>query len=89
MIDVKEAIRIAKDKANEMLDGRAASIEEIERDFYKDRDVWSITLGFPRELSEVALINRLVSDDRSYKRFLIDAQTGEFLAMKIRELAMQ
>ena len=69
--------------------GRRRWEKKIERDFYKDRDVWSITLGFPRELSEVALINRLVSDDRSYKRFLIDAQTGEFLAMRIRELAMQ
>ena len=46
MIDVKEAVRIAKQKAVEILGAAPASLEEIEREIYKDRNVWSITLVF-------------------------------------------
>jgi Peptidase propeptide and YPEB domain len=84
MIDVKQAVQIAKAKAAEMLDQSSTNLEEIERDSYKDRDVWSITLSVPRtQISSIAQL----ADPVQYKRFLIDAETGELLAMKLREVA--
>jgi Peptidase propeptide and YPEB domain len=87
MIDAKQAVQIAKEKATEMLGQMLPNLEEIERDSYKDRDVWSITLSFPRDLDQVAPFLKLSADPLQYKRFLIDVQTGELLAMKLREVA--
>lgn len=88
MIDVKRAVLIAKAKAAEMLAEGSPSLEEIERESYKNRDVWSITLGFPRHTSDFSPLGYL-SAGKQYKRFLIDADSGEFLAMKLREVPWQ
>jgi hypothetical protein len=47
MIDAKQAILVAKAKAAEILSQSSSNVEEIERESYKDRDTWSITLSFP------------------------------------------
>ena len=86
MIDVKQAVQIAKEKAAEMLDPGSASLEEIERETYKGRDVWSITLGLPRDLMALPPILRYSAGLLEYKRFLIDVETGEFVAMRLREV---
>jgi hypothetical protein len=86
MIDAKRAVQIAKEKATEMLNQPLSSLEEIERETYKGREVWSITLGVspdPKGPGLLALINL------QYKRFLIDVETGELVAMKLREVASQ
>ncbi len=80
MIDVKEAVGIAKQKAVEMLE-QDGSLEEIEREPFKGRDAWSITLGFAPKFTP---FSRIASE---YKRFFIDAETGELMAMKLREFA--
>lgn len=85
MIDVKQAVQIAKQKAFEMLDSASANLEEIERESYKDRDVWSVTLSLPRDLNQLAPLARLGAEPVQYKRFLVDADTGELVAMKLRE----
>jgi serine/threonine-protein kinase RIO1 len=87
MIDVKQAVEIAKAKALEMLQENSTNLEEIERDSYKARDVWSITLSVPRDVEKLPAIARLAAEPLQYKRFLIDAETGELLAMKLRETA--
>lgn len=88
MIDVKEAVQIAKQKAKEMLEEGPGSLEEIEREDYKGRDTWNITLGFvPREIAQFAPLARFAVDQLHYRRFLIDVETGELVAMKLRELA--
>jgi hypothetical protein len=87
MIEAKQAVHIAKEKAAEMLGQASSGLEEIERETYKDRDVWSITLSFPRDLNQVAPFLKLSVDPLQYKRFLIDVQTGDLLAMKLREVA--
>jgi hypothetical protein len=94
MIEAKEAVLIAKSKAEEMLGARASSLEEIERESYRDREVWSITLGIPRnpvnmlspELDRLRF--SLGADPLQYKRFLIDVETRELVAMKLREVAL-
>lgn len=80
MIEVKDAVGLAKAKAVEML-GQNGSLEEIERESFKGRDTWSITLGFPPKFTPFS------GFAMDYKRFLIDAETGELMAMKLRELA--
>ncbi|MGH9609585.1 MAG: hypothetical protein ACRD34_07895 [Bryobacteraceae bacterium] len=84
MIDVKQAIGIARAKATEMLEEASSGVEEIEKDSYKGRDVWSITLSLPQtKTSSIAQFAHPVR----YRRFLIDAETGELIAMKLREVA--
>jgi hypothetical protein len=89
MIDVKEAVQIAKGRAAEMLGPSSFGLEEIEREGYKGHEVWSITLSYPRDLSELPHILRVGTPPLHYKRFLIDGETGELVAMKIREPASQ
>jgi hypothetical protein len=87
MITVKEAVQIAKAKAAEMLDIASSNLEEIERDSYKGREIWSITLSIPCDFNQLPALARLAGEPLQYKRFLIDAETGELLAMKLRETA--
>ena len=71
-------------------------LEEVE--FIESEKLWSITLGFfrPRQIvskTEVSIgkfSNPLGKDDsgsenRIYKRLTIDAESGDFKSMKIRE----
>jgi hypothetical protein len=87
MIDAKQAVEIAKEKAADMLNQTSTNLEEIERESYKDREVWSITLSLPRNLKQLAPFAALSADPLQYKRFLIDVDTGELVAMKLREVA--
>ena len=96
MIDVKTAVAKALEYARELFSSEGATLEEIERDQHSGREVWSITLGFPevvipRSPSASPLAAALVSTIQNrkvrYKRILVDAQTGEFVAVKMREVA--
>ena len=62
MIDSKQAVEFAKHHAAHILGESQPSLEEIERDTYKDREVWSITLGFPRDLEKLPPFSRLAAD---------------------------
>lgn len=86
MIDVKQAVKIAKDGAADMLDVNCAlsHVEEIERDSYKNREVWSITLSIPGSDKHPLV---MIAEPLHYKRFFIDVETGELLAIKMREFA--
>lgn len=88
MIDWKKAVSIAQASANEMLGRGNTSVEEIEREDYQGRDVWSITLGYPASPFAVPpALAPVVGERLIYKKFLIDSMTGEMLAMKLREVA--
>ncbi len=87
MIDAKQAIQIAQQRAADMLSRSDLNLEEIGRDSYRDREVWDITLSFPRDLERLPPIVRLGANPLQYKRFLIDVETGELVAMKLREPA--
>ena len=86
MIDVKQAVKIAKDHAADIL-GLEGSLEEIQRENYNGRDAWSITLGIARNLEHLPTISRLSANPLQYKVFLIDATNGELLAMRLHALA--
>jgi hypothetical protein len=84
MMDLRQAVQIAKERAAEMFGPERFLLEEIERESYKGHEVWSITLSLP---DEEAVGFAQLSNPRKYKRFLIDAETGELVAMKLREVA--
>jgi hypothetical protein len=90
MIDARQAVQVAKQKAVEMLGQRAFNLEELERETYKGRDVWNITLSFianPEQASIIATFSALAGGALKYKRFLIDVETSDLVAMKLREVA--
>ena len=89
MIDAKQAVVVARQGAADWLGKPVTLLEEIERDSYQGRDVWAITLSFPRDPVSMPAMQVLVADPLKYKRFLIDVNTGELLAMKVREPATQ
>ena len=98
MIDAKQAVQIAKQHAKDVLEAyqdisRDSALnpgpEEIERDEYKGQEVWSITLSVARKLESLPALSRFSADPIQYKRFLIDVETGQLLAMKLREVATQ
>ena len=68
-----------------MLESGPFRLEEIKRELYNSRDVWAITLSTSRNIEHLPELVRLVSQPVEYKRFLIDAESGDLLAMRLRE----
>ena len=88
MIDAQQAVQIAKVKAAEMLNQGSSNLEEIERDSYKGREIWSITLSLPRDMKQLSGFAQLTTSPLQYKRFLIDVETGELVAMQRHEVSL-
>jgi len=82
MIDVKQAVRVARKHAEEVLDRPNHTVDEIEREVYNGRDPWKITLGFPHNLIQ----GLAGSPTAQFRSIFVDAESGEPLAVKIREL---
>ena len=89
MIDRKQAVEIARVEAVNLLDQGLSGLEEIERDTYKGREVWSITLSLPRDMKQLTSFAQLTASPLQYKRFLIDVETGELVAMQRHEVSLQ
>jgi len=85
MIELKAAVESAKAYARDVLGAAEPSLEEIERENYKGREVWRITLGV-KEPGIRTFVPQFERQPKEYKSFLVDGETGEVLAMKIREL---
>lgn len=89
MIDLKEATQVALSYFEEIYGEHAFSnvlLEEVERDEEDDTPYWFITIGFTDKQREGGPFGNLASS-RRYKRFKIDAETGEVVSMKIRSVA--
>ena len=92
MIDAKTAAEAAKEHARAVLGQSQSRLEEIERDTYKGRDVWRITLGLPLDktlMGAVSPIRALGLGPLEYKVFLLDSEDGGLVAIKLREPAIQ
>ena len=89
MIDRKQAVEIAKVEAANLLGQRISNLEEIERDSYKGREIWSITLSLPRDMKQLTGLAQLTASPLQYKRFLIDVETGELVAMQRHEVSLR
>ena len=97
-IEVKEAVRLAKEFATSLFEPEKISrfsLEAVERT--EDGRYWLVTLGFLRpgtsrrsarkgSLSPLEKALQLeYAPEREYKVFKVDATTGEVVAMKIFE----
>ena len=87
MIDARQAITVAKEKATDYYAGLTPELEEIERGEFQGQESWSITLSFPETEPTNSIAAIVGRRNRRYKRFVIAAETGEFLAMQIRSVA--
>lgn len=88
MIDVKEATQIALSYFEELYGEDAFSnvrLEEVERDEEGGTSYWFITIGFT-ERKKDPFGGKLPMSARRYKRFKLDAETGEVVSMKIRSV---
>ena len=87
MIDVKQAVKVAGECAENMLADENlidARLEEVE--LSENGQLWYITLSFLRE--PLKLSDALVGPKtREYKVFTLRSDTGEFVSMKIRNPA--
>ncbi|MCL4844246.1 MAG: hypothetical protein KJZ79_20505 [Bryobacteraceae bacterium] len=90
MIEIKDAIRIAKEHAADLLGEAPLSVAEFEREEYNGHPAWVITLGFSIPQSPLAsAMNQFQRPALEYRRFFVDEANGKVLAMKIREFAFQ
>jgi hypothetical protein len=88
MIDPKRAVQIAKEQAVGLLGEQPYNLEELDREDYNGRDVWKVTLSYPdkRRLDNPSFLIRSPRDLFEYKVFAIDADSGEFVNMFLREV---
>lgn len=91
MIEVTQAVKLARQFFNELYqdeDIQNLMLEEVVID--DDSNEWRITLGYDSHISKEA--NHILSEKiidrvpRVYKRIHIDAESGHFKGMFIREL---
>ncbi|WP_296443688.1 hypothetical protein [Rhodoferax sp. UBA5149] len=99
-IPAKDAVRRAKESLIELYQDdkpKALALEEIELVKDGERSLWSVTLGFHRPKSVSAVSGGMLSlagygaptaqvEHRVYKTVFIDASTGEFVKMDIRQV---
>jgi hypothetical protein len=84
MIDVKEATDKAKAHLVSFFpEAEQVQLEEVE--LSEDKAHWLITLSYEGISSSVAS-SMLVGKSLLYKIFKLDAETGEVLSMKIRNI---
>lgn len=97
-ISVKEAVKAAKDALLELYEDdppAAMALEEVDKTREDGRELWAVTLGFYRNKAIAIKPNAIVGiytptvsqiEHRVYKTLFIDAETGGFVKMDIRQL---
>ncbi len=84
MIDVKEATKIARAHlASFFPDAEKVQLEEAE--LTDDKAHWFITISYEGVANSVAS-SMLVGKSVRYKIFKLDAESGEVISMKIRDI---
>lgn len=92
MLDVKEAVALARDAARDFFDETPLNDLQLEEVEYDDpTETWLITLGFNvKNMNPMSGLGAALSGGqqyiRKYKIFSIDAQSGKVKSMKIREV---
>ena len=94
-ISVKEAVGFAKNAITDLYEDdplKNLALEEIELRTTEGKEIWQVTLGFYRPRSVTSSSNHLSAfferqnevENRVYKVIDIDAKTGDFLKMSMR-----
>lgn len=84
-LNAKEAVEKASEYLHDIkgIASNQIKIEEIE--LTEDKKYWLVTLSY-NEYLRLAIFQSLPTEKKIYKIFKVDANTGEVLSMKIREL---
>ena len=98
-ISVKEAVKAAKDALLDLYEDdppTAMALEEVDKAEEDGRELWAVTLGFYREKAVANTSNNSIGTifdptanhivQRVYKTLFIDAGTGAFVKMDIRQV---
>jgi hypothetical protein len=97
-ISVKEAVKVAKDALLDLYEDdlpMEMALEEVEKTQEDGREFWAVTLGFYRRKSvsiKGSALGGLFTpttshvENRVYKTLFVDAETGEFVKMDIRQV---
>jgi hypothetical protein len=93
MIDIKSAVKRAKEYLAEFFPEKIDSIRLEETELNEDGNFWKVTLSFLEEREQVALTTKsalsdmfqasLPSEYRVYKSLKIRAKDGELIGMNI------
>jgi len=84
MIDVRQAIDIAKEHLTVFFpEAENVQLEEVE--LTTDKTHWLITLSYEGVTTSVAS-SLLVGKSLIYKQFKLDAESGDVISMKIRDI---
>ncbi len=96
-MNVKQAVQAAKDALRDLYDDDppvAMALEEVEKTSADGRPMWAVTLGFcrpavngkPHALGGLFSPSGHMHEHRIYKTLFIDAGTGEFVKMDMRQV---
>ena len=87
MVPLKQAVANAMEFAASVLEDRAKDVrlEEVESGVFSGAQAWQITLSMTRQ--DLLGIPGFNAGQRDYKTFTVVKDTGEVIAMNIRELA--
>lgn len=84
MIDVRQAIDIAKEHLTVFFpEAENVQLEEVE--LTNDKTHWLITLSYEGVTTSVAS-SLLVGKSLIYKQFKLDAESGDVISMRIRDI---
>ncbi len=101
-ITMKEAVSKAKSLLKDLYADdapQALALEEIDKIEHGDKQLWAVTLGFQRKRDVSVARDRAASafsfmhartsdvEHRVYKTVMIDAKTGDFVKMDMRQVS--
>ena len=88
-LNLRQAVLTAVNMVRELYEAQGYQLDDVLlEEVQKSGDTWLVTVGFTRPLSPrtSAVGAALSGSRRAFKRVRIDAKTGDFLGMEIREL---
>lgn len=83
MIDVKEASRTAYEHFSELYQGKYDNLSLEEVELSEDGKHWEVILGYSVQGQHSMTSG---SKSREFKKLEIDAETGQFVSMRIHNL---
>lgn len=94
MISAKEAVARAAEYMREMYANEAKDLRVEEIELTGDGETWLVTMGFweflpvPPPVNALAALSQIENRKvrRTYKQLAIQAESGEVLSMKIRQV---
>lgn len=86
-LDLQQAVLRAVEMVRELYKAQGYQLTDVLlEEIQRSGDTWLVTVGFTRPAPASALGQALAGARRAFKRVKIDATTGDFLGMEIREL---